>query len=181
MVFNYPNGNPFKFLFLTRGMVDTLINASIPLQNAFDLPVYHGKLTYGEMAGISKYQDAVCVHLGIPVVNPKPAFGTGFEAASFAEAYDKFESAPFTTHLKTGKQFQTLVIGQTVIFVIGNLTDSSVPGFSIQEANTFSGALLEMIYERVGYHEVHNGMSPYPKLGEFTLAEVLKLLSVENP
>ena len=181
MVFNYPNGNPFKFLFLTRGMVDTLITASIPLQDAFNLPVYHGKLTYGEMAGISKYQDVVCTRLGIPSVNPKAAFGTSYEGTVFADAYDKLQSAPFTDHLNNSKQFQVLVIGQSVIFVIGNLTDSSLPGFSIQEANTFSGALLEMIYERVGYHEVHNGMSPYPKLGEFTLAEVLKLLSVENP
>lgn len=181
MILNYPNGNPFKFFFLTRGMVETLVRSSIPLQDLCKLSVYHGKLTYGEMADILKYQLVVGKALGVPTTDPKLQFGSGYDGAMLAEAFNSSGSEALAGQFKAASKFQSIVIGQTIVMVCGDSSEEQVPGFTIQDGNTFSAALLETIYKRVGYLECHSGKITHPALGEFTLAEVFKLLSIENP
>lgn len=181
MILNYPNGNPFKFFFLTRGMVETLVRCSIPLQDLDKLSAYHGVLTYGEMADILKYQLIVGKTMGIPTTDAAAQFGKGFDGAMLADAFNASNSEALAGQFQAASQFQSLVIGQTIVMVAGVRTDKPLPGFSVQEGSTFSAALLETIYERVGYLEAHSGKVTHPAIGEFTLAEVFKLLSIQNP
>ena len=181
MILNYPNGNPFKFFFLTSGMVDTLVRSSVPLQDLDKLAVYHGVLTYGEMADILKYQLVVGKTMGVPTTDAKMQMGAGYDAAMLASAFNASSSEALAGHFKAASKFQSLVIGQTVVMVAGDATDKLLPGFHLQDGKTFSAALLETIYSRVGYLECHAGNVTHPALGEFTLAEVFKLLSIENP
>jgi hypothetical protein len=181
MILNYPNGNPFKFFFLTSGMVDTLVRSSVPLQDLDKLAVYHGVLTYGEMADILKYQLVVGKTMGIPLTDAKVQMGTGYDAAMLADAFNSSSSDALAGQFKAATKFQSLVIGQTVVMVAGDHADKLLPSFHKQDGNTFAAALLETIYSRVGYLESHSGQVTHPALGEFTLAEVFKLLSIENP
>lgn len=181
MILNYPNGNPFKFFFLTSGMVDTLIRSSVPLQDLDKLAVYHGVLTYGEMADILKYQLVVGKTLGVPTTDAKMQMGSGYDGAMLADAFNSSSSEALAGQFKAASKYQSLVIGQTIVMVAGDPKDKLLPGFHLQESNTFSAALLETIYNRVGYLESHSGKITHSALGEFTLAEVFKLLSIENP
>lgn len=181
MILNYPNGNPFKFFFLTSGMANTLIRCSIPLNTLDKLSVYHGVLTYGEMADILKYQLVAAKYMGMPSTDVKFKMGEGYDAAMLADAFNSSSSEALAGQFKAATKFQSLVIGQTIIMVVGQPEEKVLPGFTECENANFSSALLETIYKHVGYLEVHSGDIPRPAVGEFTLAEVFKLLNIENP
>lgn len=181
MILNYPNGNPFKFFFLSKGMADTLLSQSIPLQDLSKLSLYHGKLTYGEMADILKYQTAPVKVLGLPVALPFLGLPNDYNTGMLSAAFNASDSEALAGQFKNATRFQYVTIGQTIIMVAGEHGDKVLPGWVLTEAHTFSGALLETIYTQVGYLDCHSGPVVHPALGEFTLAEVFKLLSIENP
>lgn len=181
MILNYPNGQPLKFFFLTRGMADTLIRQSIPLRDLDKLSVYHGVLTYGEMAGILKLQLVVAGILGVPAPDPLAAFGTGYDGAMLKDAFNSTSRETLVEIFKRSNKFQIVEVAQSIIMVAGEAGDPSLPGWALLEGGNFSAAMLETIYKQVGYLEAHGAPVVHPKLGEFTLAEVFKLLSIENP
>lgn len=181
MILKYPNGHPLKFFFLTRAMVDTLLRQSIPLQDLDKLSVYHGVLTYGEMAGILKLQLAVAQVLGVAMPDPLAAFGSGYDGAMLKEAFNSTSRETLVEIFKRANKFQIVPIAQTIIMVAGEADDPVLPGWALLEGGTFSAAMLEAIYKQAGYLEAHGAPVVHPVVGEFTLAEVFKLLSIENP
>jgi len=181
MILKYPNGHPLKFFFLTRAMVDTLLRQSIPLQDLDKLSVYHGVLTYGEMAGILKLQLAVAQVMGIAMPDPLAAFGSGYDGAMLKEAFNSTSRETLVEIFKRANKFQIVPIAQTIIMVAGEADDPVLPGWALLEGGTFSAAMLEAIYKQAGYLEAHSAPVVHPVVGEFTLAEVFKLLSIENP
>lgn len=181
MILNYPNGHSFKFFFLTSAMANTLIRQSIPLHDLDKLSVYHGVLTYGEMAGILKFQLAVANVMGVPMPDPLSAFGEGYDGAMLKDAFNATSRETLVEIFKRATRFQQVAIAQTIIMVAGEADDPVLPGWALLESSTFSAALLETVYKQVGYLEAHSTPVIHPRLGEFTLAEVFKLLSVQNP
>ena len=181
MILNYPNGNPFKFLFLNRGMADTLSSQSIPWDALTKLSVYHGVLTYGEMAGFLKTQELVAKRFGVTIPDLFATVGGAFEVGMVSDAFNSMDSEALALQLKNATHFQYVVKGQTIIMVAGEHQDSLIAGFSKLSGRNLSAALLETIYKQAGYLETHSGEILLPAVGEFTVAEVLKLLSIENP
>lgn len=181
MVLNYPNGNPFKFFFLNKGMADTLISSSVPLQNLSKLSEYHSQLTYEEMAAILLYQQIPAKVLGMSSLPPIANVPDDFHAGMLSKALNDLGSEALALQFKNATRFQYVVIGQSIIMVAGEPSDEVLPGWVLTQAHTFSGALLETIYTQVGYLDCHSGPVIHPAIGEFSIAEVFKLLSIENP
>lgn len=181
MILNYPNGNPFKFFFLNKGMADTLLSSSIPLHHLSKLSEYHGQLTYEEMAAILRYQLVAAKVLGMPIPDPMSTMPNDFHAGMLSKALNELSSEALALQFKNATRFQYVVNGQSIIMVAGEPSDEVLPGWVLTQAHTFSGALLETIYTQVGYLDCHSGPVIHPALGEFSIAEVFKLLSIENP
>lgn len=181
MILKCPNVDPFKFFFLSKGMADTLLSSSIPLQDVCKLHVYHGKLTYQEIAHILKFQQVAAHFVGVESDNP---FGDAKPDIHNNLILDVFNSigseALRDTFIKANK-FQYLKVGNTILMVVGNHEDNDLPGWHVPKGNTLGTVLLKTIYEQVGYLDVHSGPIVQPKLGEFTLAEVFKLIDIQNP
>lgn len=181
MILKYPNGHPLKFFFLSRAMVDTVLRQSIPLQDLNKLSVYHGVLTYGEMAGILKFQTVAAEAMGVPMPDPLEAFDNGYDGAMLKEAFNSSSRETLVGIFKRANKFQMVSVAQTIIMVAEEADSPALPGWVTLDGNTFSAAMLETIYKQAGYLEAHSSPVIHPVKGEFTLAEVFKLLSIENP
>jgi len=162
-------------------MLTVLVKQSVPLKDIDKVSSYHQKLTYGEMASMLKLQYAVAQRMGVAMLDPKHLFGEGVEANMVETAFNAIDSETLS-EWQTCKSFNSLAAGLNVVLVLFNRSeDKEVPGWDCLDATTFSGALLETIVAKVGYLQAHFGEVVTPKLGEFTLAEVYKLLGIENP
>jgi hypothetical protein len=182
MILKTPQGKSFRVLFLTSSMRDVLVSQAIPFSDVSKLASYHQKVTFSEIAHILKFQYVVAQQMGVPLLDPKHLFGEGYNGGMVERSFNDIDSETLTQIYKSTKSFACLDAGMNTLIVLFNGEDASkVPGWDSLEAQTFSGALLETVFAKVGYMESHNGKIPKPNLGEFTLAEVYKLVSIENP
>jgi hypothetical protein len=113
--------------------------------------------------------------------DPLPAFGNGYDGAMLKEAFNSTSRETLVEIFKRAGRFQMVTIAQSIIMVAGEADDPLLPGWALLEGGTFSAAMLEAIYKQAGYLEAHGAPVVHPELGEFTLAEVFKLLSIQNP
>lgn len=182
MILKTPHGTPFSLFYLTSDMHRLLVKQSIPLRDVFKLASYHQKLTFGEIATMLRFQYTVAQQMGVPLLDPKHLFGEGYNGGMVAEAFNAIDSETLNQWYKGCKTFNSLNAGGNVMLVLFNDSDNhKVHGWHSLEGNTFSSALLETIFAGAGYMESHYGKIAKPSLGETTLAEVYKLVSIENP
>jgi len=182
MILKTPHGTPVSLFFLTNDMYNLLASQSIPLREVFNLAAYHQQLTYGEVATMVKFQYTVAQEMGVPLLDPQCLFGEGFYGSMVKETFNTLDSKSLAVKFKEANSFHSLNAGGNVLVVLlGNKDGPNVPGWKSLSGDTFSSALLEAVYSTVGYLEAHNGTIPKPALGEVTLAEVYKLLSIQNP
>lgn len=182
MILKTPHGTPISLFFLTSDMYSLLVKQSIPFKDAHKLSTYHQQLTFSEMAHMLKFQYVVSQQMGVPLLDPKHLFGEGYEAGMVEAAFNAVASESLADVYKNCRTFNSLASGNNVVLVLFNTSDThKVPGWDCLEAHTFSGALLETINAKVGYLEAHFGGVVKPKLGEVTMAEVYKLVGLENP
>lgn len=183
MILKTPHGKVYRLFYLTSDMLDHLVEQSIPLNKVFDLASYHQKLTYSEIAYMLKFQYQVGMKMGVPLLDPKHLFGTGYNSGMIQEAFNAIGSEQLLAYYESCSHFNCIDAGGNVVLVLFNHNPDKyhVPGWDTLEAKTFSGALLETLFAKVGYMDCHFGKIPKPAVGEFSLAEVYKLLSIENP
>lgn len=182
MILKTPHGTPISLFFLTNDMYSLAVKQSIPLKDIHKLSSYHQQLTFSEIAYMLKLQYVVAQQMGVPLLDAKHLFGEGYNAGMVEEAFNAIDSETLTAMYQTCRSFNSLTAGANVVLVIFNTSgEYNIPGCETLEATTFSGALLETVLAKVGYLQAHFGGIVKPKLGEFTLAEVYKLVGIENP
>lgn len=182
MILKTPHGTPVSVFFLTSEMHRLLVRQSIPLKDAFKLSSYHQQLTFNEIANILKFQYVVAQQMGVPLIDPKHLFGEGHNGGMVEVSFNGLDGKTLSDKYKECNSFNSLAAGANVLIVLFNDSgDAHVSGFDRLEATTFSDALLETLQAKVGYVQVHFGKVVKPNLGEFTMAEVYKLVSIENP
>lgn len=182
MILKTPQGKSVRIFYLTSEMQRLLASQAIPYSDLAKLSTYHQKLTFGEIANILKFQYLVAQELGVLLLDPKHLFGEGYNAGMVETAFNSLDGETLSAIVKDTKSFSCIDAGMnTIIFLFNGENAPKAPGFDTLECVTFSGALLETIFAKVGYMESHNGKIPKPNQGEFTLAEVYKLVSIQNP
>jgi hypothetical protein len=182
MILKTPHGPSHSVFFLTQDMYDVLKDQSIPLEDMKKIASYHKRLSYGEIAGLLKFQYAVAKRLQVIMTDPTPLFGEGYDGKMVESAFNALDSETLITSVydKT-EQFSMLNAGGNVLLILFQNRDDKVPGgWDPVNAKTFSGALLEMAYAKVGYLESHQGEVVKAKAGECSFAEIFKLLETEN-
>lgn len=162
-------------------MADTLLSSNIELSKVSDLHVYHSLLTYQEIAAILKFQDVASSVMGVSAINPFTGVKPDVHINMITDVFNGLDSEPLKVTYNTANKFQYLKVGNTILMVVGSQEDANIPGWKLSKGNTFSAALLKTIYEQVGYLDVHSGPVVNPWPGEFTLADVFKLIDLQNP
>jgi len=184
MILKTPNHDraPISLFFLTSDMYSLLARQSIPLRDVCKLSTYHQQLTFSEVAGMLKFQYAVAQRLGVLMLDPEHLFAAGdLKANMVKDAFNKLDSETLAGWQEC-KSFNSLAAGANVVLVMFNKTDDrEIPGWNTLEGGTFSAALLETIIAEAGYLQAHMGPVVKPKVGEISLAEVYKLVGIENP
>lgn len=182
MILKTPNGQPVSLFFLTSDMHSLLVKQSVPMKDVHKLSTYHQQLTFSEMAHMLKFQYVVAQQMGIPLLDPKHLFGEGYGAGMVEASFNDIPSETLATVYKECRTFNSLAAGGNVVLVLFNTSESEkVAGWSTLEAHTFSSALVETINAKVGYLDAHFGGVVKSKLGEVTMAEIYKLVGIENP
>ncbi|MBS9730347.1 hypothetical protein [Pseudomonas phage IR-QUMS-PaBa1-GHS-2021] len=181
MIFKYPNGLPFELYVVTGELVDTLVAQSIPLSGLKEISAYHDKITFGEMANFVALQYAAAKVFGVEMPDPTAYFGHGYNAGMVAEAFNGVDSDAIATLLRTANHFRSTVNGQVILIGVEVGDHKATASWEKLQAKTISTAVLETLYARVGYLESHFGPVPKAGLGELTLAEVFKLIHLQNP
>lgn len=180
MLLKTSNGKPIKFFYLTKDMLDVLVSQAIPLQDVFKISAYDQKLTENEIAGILKFQTVVADKLSSHASIDDSSFGEGFHGQMIKQAFNAIGSESLREVYTKTKCFSSIEGGLNTVIIVfhDNETETAPEGCLVSK--TFSGALLETIFARVGYLEAHYGKAVKPVVGEFSLADVYKLVGIEN-
>lgn len=180
MLLKTSNGKPIKFFFLTKSMLDVLVSQSIPLQDVFKISAYDQKLTENEIATILKFQTVIAHKLSVHPALSDSSFGEGFHGQVVKQAFNAIGSETLHDIYNQTKCFSSIEGGLNTVIVVFHNEGTESPPESCLVSKTFSGALLETIFARVGYLEAHYGKAVKPVVGEVSLAEVYKLVGIEN-
>jgi hypothetical protein len=168
--------------FLTNAMARLLDRVSIPLRDLAAIETYHQKLTYNEIGQILKFQHRIAQELGVPMLDPEMLFKKDYEGGMLKEAFNSVDGESLSEFINSSASFSYLNSGANVlVFAFNTENDDKLAGWTELESATFSGALLECIFNSCGYLESHFGKIVEPALGEFSLAVVYKLLGLQNP
>lgn len=182
MILKTPHGPNFSVFFLTQEMFDVLDANNVPLDDMKKIASYHQSLSYGEIAAILKFQYGIAKRLQVPLIDPSIHFQEGYNGKMVESAFNDLDSETLVSSVyERTESFSMLHAGRNVLFILFQSAGSKTPaGWDPVNAKTFSGALLEMVYAKVGYLESHQGEVVKVKAGECSLAEVFRLLATEN-
>jgi hypothetical protein len=181
MILRTPNGNPLKVFFLTNAMARVLKRTGVPFSEMSSVETYHDKLTHGEIAGILKMEFCAAKVLGTQMSNPDLHFKNDYQGGMLKDAFNKVDGETLSAAFFNCSKFSFLNAGNnTLLISLDDQEDETIPGWSNAKGTTFSEALLETIYAVHGYMECHHGPIVDPKVGEFTLAYVFKLLGDQS-
>lgn len=187
MLLKTPSEKCYKFVFLTSTLFRHLKENSVPFHDLLTPAVLEKKLTFSEIAYLIKFQYTVASKIGMRLADPEIMFRKGYNfepyvAGMIKEAFNAIDSEALLKTYSGCSQFNVLDAGGNVILVLFNEEKQrDVPGWDTLQGQTFSSALLEAISSKVGYRDCHLGKIPSMQDGYFTMAEVYKLLSIENP
>lgn len=182
MILKTPNGPSVHVVYLTNAMARLLARVSIPVREVIAIETYHQKLMRSEIASILKFQYRVAQTLGVPLVNSDMIFSSDYEGGMLKEAFNSVDGESLSAIIDSAASFSYQNAGNNVlVLVLNNEGDEKLAGWSELKATTFSGALLECIFNSHGYLESHFGKIVEPGTGEFSLAVVYKLLGLQNP
>lgn len=182
MILRTPNGSPIEVFFLTNSMVKLLAKVGIPLSNLSTIETYHQKATYGEIAQIISMQYQAAKELGVALLDPDLIFSKDYEGEMLKAAFNSVDSKSLSAAFNSATSFgYSSFKSNQLVVVINDENQTTPPSWSKASALTFSGALLEAILHVHGYMESHFGAIVDSKVGEFTMAEVYKLLGNQNP
>ena len=181
MILKTPNGPSVQLFFLTSDMARLLSRESVPFANVTNLTTYHQKITFGEIAQIARLQYIVAKELGVMMLDPDLYFKKDYEGGMVKDAFNKFSGETLSGLVNECTCFSYLNAGANVLLVAFHNDEEKLPGWVCANAKTFSGVLLESIFAVHGYMESHFGKLVEPGLGEISLAEVYKLLGLQNP
>lgn len=180
MIFKFPNGFPFELYFVTGEMLEALALQTVPFDGLRKISAYHDKLTFNEVANFVATQHAAGKLFGVDMPEPSQSFGEGYNGGMIAEAFNAIDSEAISNYLKNATVFHAAKIGQVILIAV-NTKGPETGSWDKLHSKNISTAVLETIYGRVGYLDTHFGSVITPALGELTLAEVYKLVHVQNP
>lgn len=180
MIFKYPNGFPFELYFVTGEMLEALALQTVPFDGLRKISAYHDKLTYNEVAQFLATQRAAAQLFGVDMPEAAHSFGEGYNGGMVAEAFNAIDSKAITEYLRNATSFHSTKVGQ-VLLIAANTANPHIGSWEKLNAKNISSAVLETIYGRVGYLDTHFGSVIKPALGELTMAEVYKLVHLQNP
>lgn len=181
MIFKYPNGDPFELYVVTGDLLNALASQAVPFNGFKKIHAYHDKLTFGEVASFIACHMAAAKVFGVDMPEPASMFGEGYNAGMVAEAFNAIDSNKIAEILRAGHEFHSTVIGQVIVVAVDAGSTGKVHAWEKLKAKTVGSAVLETIYARVGYLDAHFGKIMKPNLGDLTLAEVYKLVHLQNP
>lgn len=182
MIFKYPNGQPFELYVVTGELLTALSVQAVPFDGFKKIHAYHDKLTFGEVASFVACHMAAARIFGVDMPEPQTMFGDdAYNAGMLAEAFNAIDSNKIAEILRGGHEFHSTVIGQVIVVAVDAGSTGKVHSWEKLKAKTLGSAVLETIYARVGYLEAHFGKIIKPNLGDLTLAEVYKLVHLQNP
>lgn len=170
---------PVKVFFLTREMLDTLISADIPLAALEKIATYHKQISPREIAVILQLQYAAGERLSVTLPNPEISFGEGVQGGLVRQAFNSLSSKPLVEKIRNTKHFSSIGVGDLVILLLLN-EEEEVAGWASLANKTFSSALLEAIFSKVGYLDSHFSKAIESSPSEFSLAHVYRLIDIES-
>ena len=180
MIFKYPNGDPVELYFVTKDLLNVLAHQVVPFNNLKKIASYHDKLTFNEVANFIAVQRAAGNLFGVDLHDAASEFGEGYNTGMISEAFNVVDSNSIQETLKGGKVFHSTRIGNVLIVAVDCKDCKEVGNWSKLNARNISLAVQETIYGRVGYLDTHFGSVLNPGLGELTMAEVYKLVHIQN-
>lgn len=181
MILKTPNGNPLKVFFLTNSMARVLKRTGVPFSEVSKVETYHEKLTHGEIAGVIKMEYCASRILGLQLPKVETRFSEDYHGQMLKDSFNKVDGETLLETFVNSNKFSYLNAGDnTLLISLDDPEDETIPGWTNAKGTTFSEALLESIYAVHGYMECHNGPIVDPKVGEFTLAYVFKLLGTQS-
>lgn len=180
MKYVYEEGDPKHIWFLTNDMLRALKSVSIKYEQLSDINSLIGKLYQSEIVHFYALQDVIAGKLGI--VKQEDVFHDVEDPSIKALLTTALNSADRNSLLEfVNKRNKFYVHGVKNGFVICILSkdDAEEPiSWDPLVSSTLPSALLESIYQKIGYLESHPKPVTKAKVDEFCLADVFKLIAV---
>lgn len=167
--------------FLTKDMVETLKSVGIEFDRMEDIHKYAHLLTPKEIASILKLQDIIAGKFGVPVMPPTLNDIDVVNRQLIVRALDTVTREELQSHFAMHNKFYVHTTQSGFVLCLANKDDNgSMPGWEPLTADTLVPALLEGIYDKVGYNEVHFKEAVSTSVNEFSVANVFNLMAVTN-
>lgn len=180
MKFVISQNNKKSVWFLTKEMVDTLKSVSIEFDQLDQLPKLTDKLTPGEIAHIYKLQDIIAGKFGVPVMPPVLDIADVVNRTLIERALNTVNSEDLQQHFKVHNKFYVHNTQNGFVLCLANKDTGTMPGWEPLTADTLVPALLEGLYMKFGYNEVHFKEAVKTSVNEFSLANIFNLMAITN-
>lgn len=181
MKFVISQNNKKSVWFLTKGMVDALKSVSIEFDQLDQLPKYVHLLTPSEIAIILKLQDIIAGKFGVPILPPVLNDVDAINRTLIERALNTVSSEDLQQHFNAHNKFYVHTTQNGFVLCLANKDETgSMPGWEPLAADTLVPALLEGVYEKFGYNEVHFKEVVKTSVNEFSLANIFNLMAVTN-
>lgn len=181
MIFKYPNGDPFRVIFLTSELLEAVQGAKIQLMDLYKIHSYHDKLSFHEVAAYIAVQQEAAKLLGVELPPLERQFGEGYNGGMVQQAFNEIDSKSLREHLLRAAHFKSIANAQTIVIVVEPNDRTSTSAWTKLKARNFGLAIQQTLYEHAGYLKVHNGKVIRPTVGEFSMANVYALVHQQNP
>ena len=181
MKFVISQHNKKSVWFLTKQMVDTLKSVSIEFDQLDQLPKLTDKLTPSEIAHIYKLQDIIAGKFGVPVLPPVLDGADVITHALIKRALDTVSSEDLQQHFAGHNKFYVHNTQNGIALCLANKDETgTIPGWESLTADTLVPALLEGLYKKFGYNDVHFKEAATTSVNEFSLANIFNLMAITN-
>lgn len=180
MIFKYPKGEPFRLVFLTSELLQTIQFQKIPLFNLYEIHAYHDKLTFHEVAAFIALQREAAKLFGVEPETNEVWFPQDYNGKMVEQAFNEIDSKSLQEFLRRGSNFKSMSVGKTILVVVDPKPEASTQSWEALKAKNISLAVLQTIYEQVGYLNVHFGRALKGSLGILTMTNVYRFVHLQN-
>ena len=165
--------------FITVDMLRVLSNASIQFDQMSKLHRYGEKLTPSEIASILALQNIMARKLGVPTLPPVFDGIDVIQKTLLTSAFNSVDSEELMAYAAKHNKFYVHAVQDGLVIAMGSKTQDVNPaGWDPLKSDTFPEAVLEALYDKLGYMDVHFKEANQTAVNEFSLADVLNLIAV---
>lgn len=183
MLFKLDTDKSVNIYVLNNQMLDVFVGGTVSITELPKLITYHDKLSSNEIGNILRLQSVAAKKITnkeLSSDNLLASLKDKLTKSLIKDTFNRSDSIGLLKQINECSSFYVKGIGCDNYVLLLNVDNVKVSvDWSELTSKKFSTALLETIYKKVGYLDVHFRTVPKNVTGDFSLSDVYKLINIE--